>query len=211
MRRTLPRRAAAALRDGLCDAVMAHWRLVSPALVDGGRRRGRGALRLDGRPRAADPRARAARRHGRDHERPAPLRSAAGGLGLTQLGGVGGPRRAGPRGGSGVASRPRRGPGCAPRARSVGWRSAVADSRRGGASPRAAARSPGRASRPKARSPRGRSRRNGTVRAARPCRPRGPGSRIAARRRRAASGPEAEGTTACTLAHFEHEQRSGRL
>jgi glycerophosphoryl diester phosphodiesterase len=33
MRRTLPRRAAAAIRDGLCDAVMAHWRLVTPALV----------------------------------------------------------------------------------------------------------------------------------------------------------------------------------
>jgi glycerophosphoryl diester phosphodiesterase len=33
MRRTLPRRAATALRDGLCDAVMAHWRLVTPALV----------------------------------------------------------------------------------------------------------------------------------------------------------------------------------
>jgi glycerophosphoryl diester phosphodiesterase len=33
MRRTLPRRAGAALRDGLCDAVSAHWRLVSQALV----------------------------------------------------------------------------------------------------------------------------------------------------------------------------------
>jgi glycerophosphoryl diester phosphodiesterase len=33
MRRTLPRRAAAALREGLCDAVSAHWRLVSRALV----------------------------------------------------------------------------------------------------------------------------------------------------------------------------------
>jgi glycerophosphoryl diester phosphodiesterase len=32
-RATLPRRAAAALRSGLCDAVMAHWRLVTPALV----------------------------------------------------------------------------------------------------------------------------------------------------------------------------------
>jgi glycerophosphoryl diester phosphodiesterase len=32
-RRTLPRRAAQALRDGLCDALMAHWRLVTPALV----------------------------------------------------------------------------------------------------------------------------------------------------------------------------------
>jgi glycerophosphoryl diester phosphodiesterase len=34
MRRTLPRRAAAALREGLCDAVSAHWRLVSRALVE---------------------------------------------------------------------------------------------------------------------------------------------------------------------------------
>jgi glycerophosphoryl diester phosphodiesterase len=33
MRRTLPRRAAMALRGGLCDAVSAHWRLVSPELV----------------------------------------------------------------------------------------------------------------------------------------------------------------------------------
>ena len=33
MKRTLPRQAAQALRAGLCDAVMAHWRLVSPALV----------------------------------------------------------------------------------------------------------------------------------------------------------------------------------
>jgi glycerophosphoryl diester phosphodiesterase len=33
MRRTLPRRAAAAIRAGLCDAVMAHWRLVTPPLV----------------------------------------------------------------------------------------------------------------------------------------------------------------------------------
>jgi glycerophosphoryl diester phosphodiesterase len=33
MRRTLPRRAGAAIREGLCDAVMAHWRLVTRALV----------------------------------------------------------------------------------------------------------------------------------------------------------------------------------
>jgi glycerophosphoryl diester phosphodiesterase len=33
LRGTLPRRAASALRDGVCDAVMAHWRLVTPALV----------------------------------------------------------------------------------------------------------------------------------------------------------------------------------
>jgi glycerophosphoryl diester phosphodiesterase len=32
-RRLLPRRARAALRDGRCDALMAHWRVVTPALV----------------------------------------------------------------------------------------------------------------------------------------------------------------------------------
>jgi glycerophosphoryl diester phosphodiesterase len=34
MRRRLPRQASAALASGLCHAVMAHWRLVTPALVD---------------------------------------------------------------------------------------------------------------------------------------------------------------------------------
>jgi glycerophosphoryl diester phosphodiesterase len=33
LKRTLPRQAGRALREGLCDAVMAHWRLVGPALV----------------------------------------------------------------------------------------------------------------------------------------------------------------------------------
>ena len=33
MRLALPRRAEAAIREGLCDAVMAHWRLVTRALV----------------------------------------------------------------------------------------------------------------------------------------------------------------------------------
>ena len=33
MRRTLPRRAAIAIRGGTCDAISAHWRLISPALV----------------------------------------------------------------------------------------------------------------------------------------------------------------------------------
>ena len=32
-RRVLPRQAAAALRRGRCDALMAHWRLVTPALA----------------------------------------------------------------------------------------------------------------------------------------------------------------------------------
>jgi glycerophosphoryl diester phosphodiesterase len=34
MRARLPRRAAARLRAGRCDAVMAHWRLVGPRLVE---------------------------------------------------------------------------------------------------------------------------------------------------------------------------------
>jgi glycerophosphoryl diester phosphodiesterase len=33
VRAALPRRAASALRSGHCDALMAHWRLVTPALV----------------------------------------------------------------------------------------------------------------------------------------------------------------------------------
>ncbi|HLH65538.1 MAG TPA: glycerophosphodiester phosphodiesterase [Solirubrobacteraceae bacterium] len=33
LRRTLPRRAAAAVRSGLADAIMAHWATVTPALV----------------------------------------------------------------------------------------------------------------------------------------------------------------------------------
>ena len=33
IRRFLPARASAAIRGGLCDAIMAHWRLASPALV----------------------------------------------------------------------------------------------------------------------------------------------------------------------------------
>jgi glycerophosphoryl diester phosphodiesterase len=40
MRRTLPRRAAAALRQGLCDALSAHWRLVSRPLVSAVREAG---------------------------------------------------------------------------------------------------------------------------------------------------------------------------
>lgn len=32
-RRALPRRAARAVREGRCDAVMAHWRVVTPRLV----------------------------------------------------------------------------------------------------------------------------------------------------------------------------------
>jgi glycerophosphoryl diester phosphodiesterase len=32
-RQVLPARAAAAVRSGRCDAVMAHWRLITPRLV----------------------------------------------------------------------------------------------------------------------------------------------------------------------------------
>jgi glycerophosphoryl diester phosphodiesterase len=34
MRLTMPRKAAAAIRAGMCDAILAHWRLVTPRLVD---------------------------------------------------------------------------------------------------------------------------------------------------------------------------------
>ena len=40
LRRTLPRRAAAALASGLADAIMAHWAVVTPALVTAVRDRG---------------------------------------------------------------------------------------------------------------------------------------------------------------------------
>jgi glycerophosphoryl diester phosphodiesterase len=33
MRLALPRSASAALRGGLCDAIVAHWRLITPRLV----------------------------------------------------------------------------------------------------------------------------------------------------------------------------------
>ena len=77
MKRTLPRQAAQALRAGLCDAVMAHWRLVTPALVETVTDAG-GDLyvwTVDHAPRIQ--RAEDARRDGRDHERPAPVRRAA--------------------------------------------------------------------------------------------------------------------------------------
>ena len=74
VRRRLPRVAAGHLRAGRCDALMTHWRLVSPQLVEAVRRGRRRPLRLDGRRRAPHPRARGDRRHRRDHERPAPVR-----------------------------------------------------------------------------------------------------------------------------------------
>ena len=73
-RRRLPRIAAGHVRAGRCDALMAHWKLVTPRLVRTPARRGRRPLRVDGRRPRADPRARGARRDRRDHERPAPVR-----------------------------------------------------------------------------------------------------------------------------------------
>ena len=55
MRRRLPSVAAGHLEAGRCDALMTHWKLVTPALVDGGARGGRRPLRVDGRRRAAHP------------------------------------------------------------------------------------------------------------------------------------------------------------
>jgi glycerophosphoryl diester phosphodiesterase len=40
MRVVLPRRARAAIEAGVCDALLAHWRLVSPALVSAVKRAG---------------------------------------------------------------------------------------------------------------------------------------------------------------------------
>ena len=62
---------------GRCDALMAHWRLVSPRLVRAVKRVRRRALRVDRRRRAAHRPARAARRHRGHHQRPAAVRSAA--------------------------------------------------------------------------------------------------------------------------------------
>ncbi len=48
-RAALPARAARAIRAGECDALMVHWRLVTPAAGPRGARRRWRALRLDGR------------------------------------------------------------------------------------------------------------------------------------------------------------------
>ena len=53
MRRRLPRLAAGHVGAGRVDAVMAHQRLATPALLRGGPRRGRRALRVDDRRRRA--------------------------------------------------------------------------------------------------------------------------------------------------------------
>ena len=82
--------AARAIRARACDAVMVHWRLVTPRLVRAVARRRRRALRVDGRRARAAARLRGARRHRPDHERPAAVRgarrpSAAASVGLMQL------------------------------------------------------------------------------------------------------------------------------
>ena len=51
-RATLPRRARRALREGRFDAIMAHWRVVTPRARARGARGRRRALRVDGRRRA---------------------------------------------------------------------------------------------------------------------------------------------------------------
>ena len=52
-RALLPRRVRAALHAGRFDAVMAHWRVVTPALVRAVAGGGRGAVRVDGGRRRA--------------------------------------------------------------------------------------------------------------------------------------------------------------
>ena len=94
MRRRLPGKARAHLEAGRCDAVMAHWRLVTPALLDVVRETG-GELyvwTVDDARRIR--RARGDGRHRRDHERPAAVRSAhrAGRRGVAR--GIGARRRA---------------------------------------------------------------------------------------------------------------------
>ena len=102
-RRRLPGVAAGHIAAGRCDAVMCHFKLVTPGAARGRPRRGRRALRLDGRRRAPDPLARGARRHGRDHQRPAAVRRG---------------RRSGDRAAGGrVALRVRAGRGAVARAR----------------------------------------------------------------------------------------------
>ncbi len=70
-RATLPRRVRTALREGRFDAIMAHWRVVTPALVRAVSRRRRRALRVDRRRRAHD---RAADRDGRRRHHHATIR-----------------------------------------------------------------------------------------------------------------------------------------
>ncbi len=59
---------------GECNALMSHWRLVTPALVRAVDRGGGELYVWTVDDAAADPRPGAARRHGRHHQRPAPVR-----------------------------------------------------------------------------------------------------------------------------------------
>ena len=59
VRAKLPSAGARHIAAGRCDAIMAHWRLVTPRLVRAIKRGRRRALRVDGRRRAAHRRARA--------------------------------------------------------------------------------------------------------------------------------------------------------
>ena len=74
---TAPRcRAACAPRcaPGRFDAIMAHWRVVTPALVRAVARGRRRAVRVDGRRRAHDRQADRDGRRRHHHQRPAPVR-----------------------------------------------------------------------------------------------------------------------------------------
>ena len=71
VRRALPGVAANRIRRGEIDALMAHWRLVTPRLAAAVRGAGGELYALDGRRRRAHRRARARRRHGRHLQRPA--------------------------------------------------------------------------------------------------------------------------------------------
>ena len=67
-------RAPATSATGRVDALMAHWRLVTPRLVEAVRDGGRRALRLDGDDAERIRRLEATRRDAGDHQRPAAVR-----------------------------------------------------------------------------------------------------------------------------------------
>jgi glycerophosphoryl diester phosphodiesterase len=71
LRCVLPGQTSRVLKTGQADAIMAHWGVVTPRLVQAVRRR---ALRLDGRRSETSARPRAPRRYRRDHQRPRALR-----------------------------------------------------------------------------------------------------------------------------------------
>ena len=76
LRLVLPWRAARAIRAQKCDALMVHWRLVTPAARAQRAAGGRRGVRVDGRRAATVASAPRARGHGCDHERSAAIRGA---------------------------------------------------------------------------------------------------------------------------------------